>query len=636
MRCPGPAGLHRYARRSRKFASRAAGPAIIVCMRQVALILWLWWGLVALGAAQPAGAPVPPAKLSRKVQRALEKEQRALDQRLADARAKRALAPGLTEREREQSEALFVEGVKYVLLEDYPKALERLLRAYSLNPDNAAINYKIAEANLLSGNLRDATNYAEAAVRLDPKNAYYYLLLAQVQASQKQYEGATKTYAALIRQVPNSGSYLFNLADLYLAQNKLPEALSTLEQAEKEFGQVDEVSFKKQQIYLKQNKLDLALAEGEKLIRANPTESRYVLAQAEMYASNNRLPDALRVAQQALRLDPGNAQAHLILAEVYRQQSQPDEAARQLRLAFASPALDIDERVRILVGYIKQLPNPKEAVNQLARDLAAATVKAYPKDAKSYAVAGDVQTLTDHKKDARDTYLQALRYDNSKFQIWQQVVLIDAELNQPDSLLAHTDRALELFPNQASLWFYNGVAHLLKKHPQKGVKALEHGRKLVANNAELLGQFDAQLGDAYHELRDYPKSDAAYEAALASDPNNVQVLNNYSYFLALRGEKLDRAKQMAGKVVKQFPDSDTYLDTYAWVLYKLKDYAGARAALEKALKTTKDASVMEHYGDVLFQLGDQDQALVQWQRARKAGGASELLERKLKDRKLYE
>ena len=607
-------------------------------MRQVALSLLFWLGLTAAAYAQSTdGTPKAPAKLSRKEQRALEKEQRELDKKLSEARAKRAAAPPLSEREREMSESLFVEGVKYVLLEDYTKGLEQLLRAYTLSPDNAAVNYKIAEANLLSGNLRDASNYAEAAIRLDPKNAYYYLLLAQVQASQKQYESATKTYASLIREVPNSGSYLFNLADLYLAQNKLLEALTALDQAEKEFGQVDEISFKKQQIYLKQNKLDLALAEGEKLIKANPSESRYVLAQAEMYASNNRLPDALRVAQQALHLDPENPQAHMILADVYRQQSQPEAAAQQLKLAFASPAFDIDERVRILVGYIKQLPSPQESLNQLARDLAAATIKTYPKDAKAYAVAGDIQTLTDRKKDARNTYLQALRYDNTKFQIWQQVVLIDAELNQTDSLLVHTDRALELFPNQSSLWFYNGVANLLKKQPQKGIKALEYGRKLVGdNNTELLGQFNAQLGDAYHEVRDYPKSDAAYEAALVSDPNNVQVLNNYSYFLSLRGEKLDRAKQMSGKVVKQFPDNDTYLDTYAWVLYKMKDYAGAKTALEKALKTTKDASVIEHYGDVLFQLGETDKAVAEWQRARKTGVASNLLERKLKDRKLYE
>ncbi|RZK93887.1 MAG: tetratricopeptide repeat protein, partial [Hymenobacter sp.] len=191
------------------------------------------------GASSPPdlAAPRKPVKLSRK-------ERRELAQR-AEIEAKKVAAhPPLSAKEREMSEALYTDGVKYVILEDYPKALERLLKAYTLMPENAAVNYKLAEANLLSGNLRDATGYAEAAVKLDAKNPYYYLLLAQSQASQKQYEAATATYASLVKEVPNSGSYLFQLADLYLAQNKLPEALSTLEKAQQQFGDLDEISFK--------------------------------------------------------------------------------------------------------------------------------------------------------------------------------------------------------------------------------------------------------------------------------------------------------------------------------------------------------------------------------------------------------
>ncbi|QNH61835.1 tetratricopeptide repeat protein [Hymenobacter sediminicola] len=570
-------------------------------------------------------AEAKPRKLSRK-----ERKELARRAELDAVSSQRQL----TEKDREASEAFFVEGVKYVILEDYNKALERLLKAYALNPGNAAISYKIAETNLLSGNLKDASNFAQSAVKLDPKNAYYYLLLAQTYASQKQYDQAAKVYTQLIQDVPDSGYYLFNLADLYLAQGKLNEALATLERAEKQFGPLDEVSFKKQQIYLKQNNLDKALLEGEALIKANPDEIRYVLAQAEMYAANNRLPDAVRVAEQALRQDPESPQARMILADVYRQQGNAAESEKQIKLAFESPGLDIDDKVRVLVDFIKQLPNPK--IEKTALDLAAITVRVHPKEAKAYSVAGDIQTLTNHKEDARNTYLQAIKLDNSRYQIWQQVVLIDAELSQTDSLLRHTDRALELFPNQAPLWFYNGVAYVLNKQPAKGVKALEYGRKLATDNPELLAQFDTQLGDAYHELKEYAKSDAAYEAALTFDANNAQALNNYSYFLSVRGEKLDRAKEMSGKLVKQFPDNDTYLDTYAWVLYKQKDYAGAKQYLEKALLTSKDATVIEHYGDVLFQLGDKDKAHAEWLRAKKIGGASSLIDRKIKDKKLYE
>ncbi|QDA60611.1 tetratricopeptide repeat protein [Hymenobacter jejuensis] len=585
-------------------------------------------------AAQQKPAPDKAASSAEKKPRKLTRRERKELAKRAEIETAGQQARPLSERDREMSESFFVDGVKYVLLEDYNKALERLLKAYALNPTNAAINYKIAETNLLSGNLKDATNFAQSAVKLDPKNAYYYLLLAQIYTSQKQYDDAAKVYTSLIHDVPGSNYYLFNLADLYMAQGKLDEALATFDQAEKQFGPIDEVSFKKQQIYLKQNKLDKALQEGESLIKANPEEVRYVLAQAELYASNNRPADAIRVANQALKQDPDNPQARMILADVYRQQGNAAESEKQIKLAFESPALDIDDKVRILVDYIRQLPNPK--LNATALDLAGITMRVHPKEAKAFAVAGDIQIITENKKDARDSYLKAIHLDNSKFQIWQQVVLIDAELNQIDSLQRHTDQALELFPNQASLWFYNGVAHLLKKEPTKGVKSLEYGRKLATDNPELLAQFDTQLGDAYHELKDYPKSDAAYEAALAFDANNAQALNNYSYYLSLRGEKLDKAKEMSGKLVKQFPDNDTYLDTYAWVLYKLKDYNGARQYLEKALKTSTDGNVIEHYGDVLFQLGQKEQALTEWQRAKKTGEASALIDRKIKEKKLYE
>ncbi len=586
--------------------------------------------LCALALAGHAQTPDPlaPPKPTRA-------ERRALAQRLRQEAKRAAAHPPLSARERELSESLFTDGVKYVILEDYPRALERLLKAYTLMPDNAAVNYKLAEANMLSGNLREATSYAEAAVRFEPKNPYYYLLLAQTQASQKQYEAATATYASLVREVPNAGSYLFQLANLYLVQNKLPEALAVLDKAQAQFGQLDEISFKKQQIYLRQNNLPLALREGERLIAANPSEPRFVLAQAEMYAANNRLPDAQRVAGQALRLDPGNASAHLILADVARQQNQPAEVEKQLRLAFDSPALETDQAVRILNGYAKQLPDPKIA--PLALDLAAAAVRNHPREAKVYSIAGDIELQTGRKREARNSYARALRYDRAKYPLWQQVVGLDYELNQTDSLLTHTDQALELFPNQAPLWFYNGVAHSLKKQYQPAVQALEHGRRLAAGSAGQLSQFDALLGEAYQELKDYPRSDAAFEAALASDPDNYGVLNNFSYFLSLRADKLDKAKDMAGRTVRKFPDNDTYLDTYAWVLYKLRDYAGARQSLEKAAKNTKDGGILEHYGDVLWQLGDRPGALAAWQRAHRVGrGTSPLLDRKIKDQKLYE
>lgn len=541
---------------------------------------------------------------------------------------------------REASESFFIEGMKFMMLEDYPKALSNFQKSYTIDPNNAALNYKLAETIMLMGRPKDAVSFAQAAVKLDEANPYYYLLLAQLYSGQQRYEEATQTLTKLTRDVPKTDQYLFNLADLYLTQNKYEEALKTYERIEKQYGFIEEIAYKKQQIYLRQNNLDKALQEGQNLISSDPNEIRYTLAQAEMLANNKKVDEAIQLVNKALGMDQNNGHARLMLADLYRQKGNLPESEKNLKAAFRVPGLDIDTKVKILVEYIRALPvppqSPDPALQATALELADLTVKAHPLEAKAYAVAGDVQALTQKRTEARTNYLKAVELDNSHFKIWQQIVFIDAELMQSDSLVLHTEKALELFPNQAMLWFYNGTGHLLQKNPAKAVKSLEYGKKLALDNAELQVQFNMQLGDGYQSLKDYPKSEAAYESVLVADPNNAHVLNNYSYYLSLRNQDLAKARSMAERLIKANPKDATYLDTYAWVLYKLKEYGMARKHLEAAIALKKDADILEHYGDVLFQLGEKELAVQQWQKAKQTGKASELIDKKIKDKKLYE
>jgi tetratricopeptide (TPR) repeat protein len=144
------------------------------------------------------------------------------------------------------------------------------------------------------------------------------------------------------------------------------------------------------------------------------------------------------------------------------------------------------------------------------------------------------------------------------------------------------------------------------------------------------------LGDTYNELKQYPESEEAYETVLEVDPNNDHVLNNYSYFLSLRKENLEKAKRMSTRLVKNNPDNPTFLDTHAWVLYMLGDYKEAKKFLEQALKKDASGTIIEHYGDVLFKLGDIENAVKQWNRAKGMDDTSDLIDKKIADRKLYE
>ena len=95
---------------------------------------------------------------------------------------------------------------------------------------------------------------------------------------------------------------------------------------------------------------------------------------------------------------------------------------------------------------------------------------------------------------------------------------------------------------------------------------------------------------------------------------------------------------MASQLVKNNPENATYLDTYAWVLYVREKYKDAKKVIERALGASMaNATHLEHYGDILFKLGDIENAVKQWEKAKSMLTTSnETLNKKIANRKVYE
>jgi tetratricopeptide (TPR) repeat protein len=263
-------------------------------------------------------------------------------------------------------------------------------------------------------------------------------------------------------------------------------------------------------------------------------------------------------------------------------------------------------------------------------------VKVHPNEAKAFAMNGDILAIQEKKQGALSNYVQSISLDNSHYKIWQQIIFLASELNQNDTVIKYAEKAVEVFPTQPLFYYYAGSAFHYKKNYAKAIEQFSTGRKMTINNTDLVVQFLAQLGDSYNAIKNHPKSDSSYEEALILDPENVHVLNNYSYYLSLRKEKLDKAKKMCEKMLQKSPNEAAYLDTYGWVLYQLKEYENAKKYIEKALLKTNDATIIEHYGDILFQIGDKTNAIIQWQKAKKGEGYSDLLDKKIESKQLYE
>jgi tetratricopeptide (TPR) repeat protein len=538
-----------------------------------------------------------------------------------------------------EAEHYFTEGMKFYITDDFGKSISFFERSLQISSDNSGANYMMADALVKMGDYAKAIPYAEKALRLDENNKYYYLLLAQLYEKDKRYNQAVKVLQDLIKKRPEEGEYHFELAKIYIYQGKYDDAIKAYDRVEKVYGINEEITRQKQQIYLKQNKLEEAIREGEKLIKDQPGEASPKIALAELLLSNNRVEKAIPLLEDIVANNPENAQAHLVLSDVYRSQGDAKKSDRELERAFANPDLDADTKVSILASFMTRIKDDES--KDKALKLAETIAKLHPVNAKVYAVYGDLLMMKNEKVQARNMYAAAARIDRSIFEVWERIIRLDGELNQLDSLLIHSEQALEVFPNQASLYYFNGIAHLNKKDYKKATEVLEEGQTLAISNLDLLNEFNVLLGDAYNGSGNHKMSDQAYEEVLKNDPNNAHVLNNYSYYLSLRKENLAKAREMGKRLVEKNPDEPTFLDTYAWVLYMSKEYKEANKYLEKALKINQEknkenGTIVEHYGDVLFKLGQTEKALEQWKKAKKMGETSQLLDKKITTGQLYE
>lgn len=91
---------------------------------------------------------------------------------------------------------------------------------------------------------------------------------------------------------------------------------------------------------------------------------------------------------------------------------------------------------------------------------------------------------------------------------------------------------------------------------------------------------------------------AAYEAVLKYDGRNVMLMNNLAWNLCISGGDLNRAEELSRTTIMTEPTNSVFLDTYAWIMYKMGEYNAALFYIERAIQNqTEETSkeIYEHY-----------------------------------------
>jgi len=532
---------------------------------------------------------------------------------------------------------MLIEAKKNEITGNEAKA-EELFRQYTEKyPEDATAYFELARLVANKKEVHEAVELAGKAVKLDRGNTWYKLFYAEVLQLDDKYKEAISVYEEITAAHPENLDYYYQLAALYMIAEKYQDAIKVYDKIEHQAGISEEISIQKEKIYLNLNELPKAQHELEALAAAYPDEVKYLSILAEFYMNNKMQEKGLEIYRKIEEADPGDPYVHMSMADYYRKIGNKQKAFEELKQGFANPNLDIDSKVNILLSFfdISKLPeDSKTDVLELAKTL----IAVHPNDPKAHSIYGDLLVEDKRNENAREEFLKVIALDSSKFLVWQEMLRLDVLLEKYDHLAVYGERAIELFPDQPILYLFTGLGYFQQKKYVEAVRSFKSGAKLVVNNDELEAEFYMYLGDTYHSLKDTAESDKAYQKSLQIKADNAYVLNNYAYYLSLRNQDLEKAETMAKKAITLEPANTSFQDTYGWVLFKLGRYDDAKTWVGKALddKDGVSAEVMEHYGDILYKLGDTSQALEYWQKAKTKGPGSAVLDKKITEKKLYE
>ncbi|WP_293787069.1 tetratricopeptide repeat protein [uncultured Pedobacter sp.] len=541
------------------------------------------------------------------------------------------VAPG-NNRDSNMVKQLFFAGLREKMSENYLQAAIHFNKIVGLDPNNHAAHFELANADLRLDKLLEAEQHIKQAIKINAGNLWYWRLLGEVYKRSNNMPELIGVFNQLIRLDPKNDAYYFDKANAQFLANQLDAAKKTYEEIQGKFGESRDLANARKRLQSNGNTTESDIV---KLLEGNQADVKNYLYAAGLLLQKGNDPEALKVLIKAQQLDPNNFEVNLALADIYHRQKNDEEAFSSLKLAFQSNEMPLTEKVKIVAALFPRLNQPVVAKN--VTELSKLVAEKNPAEAKALALYGDVLYQQNNLKEALVQYQAALKLNEQVYVIWEQVINIQTLLGHYDEAIKVGDEALSIYPNQASLYYYMAYAQFKTGEYVAAQNNLKTSSQLDVENKSLQAQIYALQGDVYINQNNFGQAKSAFDKAIAIEPDNYLIMNNYAYYLALRNDDLTKAAKYAETAALAMPNNPSIADTYAFILFKQQKYDLAKTWIEKALQnnSTKNGVYLERYGDILFLKGEKDAALVQWQKAKEAGNRSEVLIKKINEKKYF-
>ena len=536
-----------------------------------------------------------------------------------------------------QYEILFHEAMLQRQRGRHDATFDLLSRCLELKPDASEVCFFLAQYYTEIKNTDKALELFKKATVLSPNNMTYMETLGRSYIGKGMFSEAIPVFEKMYEQDKSREELLETIYRLYIQEKEYEKAISVLDRIEAIDGKSERISLSKSALYVQMGDHQSAVEAVKSLSEEHPYDLDYRTLYANTLMGNGELASAYDVLKQVLAEEPDNTKAQQSLRTYYIHM-EDDEAVDSLtHCILLNKHTNTEDKVfmlRQLIGeneraggdsteilnvFAQLLSQPEPDVELAMLKAAYMDLKKMPKDS----VATALKKVLEMAPDYAPARLQLVQY------AWED--------DDNATIISLCQAARQYNPEEMAFYYYQGMAYYRSDDKDHALDAFKNGISVINENSspEIVSDFYAVLGDILFQKDREREAFAAYDSCLQWKPDNIGCLNNYAYYLSLKGENLERAEEMSFKTIKAEPKNATYLDTYAWILFMQGRYAEARVYIDQALQndSTIGAVVTEHAGDIYMMAGDMEGALDLWQKALKEDPGNKVLIKKIKRKK---
>ncbi|WP_313513619.1 tetratricopeptide repeat protein [Sphingobacterium sp.] len=513
---------------------------------------------------------------------------------------------------------------------DLANALQSIEETLEKYPNGAEVYYAKSLLYTQARNFDVALPAAEEAVKIAPENIIYNNHLLELYKSKGDFASAVELLDEFIKKQPNNPQVYREKIMMQHAGKKSEDALKTYEETKAKFGETDTLDVLKAEILMD---MDRPREANEVLQQWRKKKSpiRQVYSSLSYILLDEKKPkEALTVLDEGLATTKDEL-LYLDMADANMALKKGSQAFENIKKAFQSDAVTFIDKHRVMMNLVN---NNKDFTKDQLQDLANSLVLKHPRMPDSHMFKGDILWMRGDLDQAKSLYLTTVSMNPQHVDAWRKLINVELAQNKLDEAIVDGKEALSHNPNNVLITYFVGVAYMMKKDTDNARLFLERALDQSGNENDFVkSMIYGGLGDLYHEIKMESASEVAYEEAIKLDSNNVTVMNNAAYYLSLQKKDLDKAAAYAKKANELEPNSGTFQDTYAWVLFQQGKYQEALVWIEKAIKNSEPSGVLyDHYGDILIKLGKTKEALKQWEKAMTYSEGSALDKEKLKQK----